>query len=312
MKLNLLLSLVCILFLLGCTTRETKNTINSTTKPENAGSIIECLNDPHNKTVLVAAHRGDWRNFPENSLEGIGSAVKMGVDIVEIDLAMTSDSVLVLMHDRTVDRTTTGKGMVNTFTLDSLKNLFLRNGCGVTTTYKIPSLKEVLFLCKDCVVINIDKGYQFYNDVDKLLRETGTTRQILIKGSYPAETVLNDFSKHYGEKMMYMPIIDFRRENASQLFDDYMEIMPAMAYEIVWDKWTPEVENCMQTILKNNAKIWTNSMWGSLCGGDLYDDLALTDPKKIYGEHIAHGATIIQIDRPETLIKYLQGKGLHR
>ena len=311
MRLNLLLSLVCILFLLGCTTRETKNNqLNN--KPGNAGLIIECLNDPHDKTVLVAAHRGDWRNFPENSLEGIESAVKMGVDIVEIDMAMTSDSILVLMHDRTVDRTTTGKGMVNTFTLDSLKGLFLRNGCGVTTTYRIPSLEEVLLLCKDCVVINIDKGYQFYNDVDKLLQETGTTRQILIKGSYPAETVLNDFSKHPGEKMMYMPIIDFRKRDAPQLFEDYMKTMPAMSYEIVWDTWTPEVEQCMQSILRNNAKIWTNSMWGALCGGDLYDDLALVDPEKIYGEHIARGATIIQTDRPETLIKYLQGKGLHR
>ena len=38
---------------------------------------------------LVAAHRGDWRNYPENSLEGINSAIEMGVDIVELDLQCT-------------------------------------------------------------------------------------------------------------------------------------------------------------------------------------------------------------------------------
>jgi glycerophosphoryl diester phosphodiesterase len=309
MKYKILL-LASVLFLLSCTNHQIKN--NQSDKTGNVNSITQNLNNPHDKTVLVAAHRGDWRNFPENSLEGIESAIKMGIDIVEIDLAMTSDSVLVLMHDRRVDRTTTGKGMVETCTLDSLKSFFLRNGCGVATIYKIPTLKEVLLLCKDRIVINIDKGYKYYDEVDKLLRETGTTKQILIKGSYPAEKVLADFSKHPGDKMMYMPIIDFRKEGASQLFQDYLEIMPAMAYEVVWDQWTLEVEQCMQTILKNNAKIWTNSMWGSLCGGGLYDDLALTDPEKIYGKHILLGATLIQTDRPESLIGYLRTKGLHQ
>lgn len=47
------------------------------------------------KTVMVASHRGDWRNFPENSLEAIESAIKMGVDIVEIDLQRTKDGELI-------------------------------------------------------------------------------------------------------------------------------------------------------------------------------------------------------------------------
>lgn len=50
-------------------------------------------------SVIVASHRGDWRNFPENSLEAIDNAIKMGVEIVEIDLQRTKDGVLILMHD---------------------------------------------------------------------------------------------------------------------------------------------------------------------------------------------------------------------
>ena len=83
-------------------------------------SILKPLDDPTDKNVLVADHRGDWRNIPENSLEGICSAIDMGADIIEIDLAMTADSVLVLMHDRTVDRTTDGTGTVLSFSLVSL------------------------------------------------------------------------------------------------------------------------------------------------------------------------------------------------
>ena len=51
-------------------------------------------------SVIVVAHRGDWRNFPENSLEAIDNAVRMGVDIVELDVKKTKDGELILMHDR--------------------------------------------------------------------------------------------------------------------------------------------------------------------------------------------------------------------
>lgn len=51
-------------------------------------------------TTLVVAHRGDWRNACENSLEAIENAIRMGVDIVEVDLQRTKDGALILMHDK--------------------------------------------------------------------------------------------------------------------------------------------------------------------------------------------------------------------
>ena len=132
-------------------------------------TIIKCLNDPKDKHVLVGAHRADWRNFPENSLEGIESAINMGVDIIELDLKMTSDSVLILMHDSNVDRTTTGKGAVSSYTLDSLKMLRLKSGCGVETSSKVPTLEEALMVCKDRAVVNIDQGYKYYDMVNAVL-----------------------------------------------------------------------------------------------------------------------------------------------
>lgn len=73
-------------------------------------AIIRTLKDPKSKQVLVVAHRADWRNEPENSIRGIESAIKMGVDMVEIDLKKSKDGVLILMHDNLLDRTTSGKG----------------------------------------------------------------------------------------------------------------------------------------------------------------------------------------------------------
>jgi len=79
--------------------------------------LKELLLQPSKTYVMVVAHRGDWRKFPENSIPAIQSCIAMGVDMVEIDLAMTKDSVLILMHDKTLDRTTTGKGKVSDHSL---------------------------------------------------------------------------------------------------------------------------------------------------------------------------------------------------
>ena len=64
--------------------------------------------DTVQKGVLIAAHRGDFKNYPENSIPGILSCITQGVDIVEIDVQKTSDGHFVLMHDPKLNRTTNG------------------------------------------------------------------------------------------------------------------------------------------------------------------------------------------------------------
>ena len=97
--------------------------------------IREKLMNRDQSSVIVVAHRGDWRNFPENSLEAIDNAVRMGVDIVELDVKKTKDGELILMHDRALDRTTTGKGLVSEATLDYIRGLKLKNGCNIFYFY---------------------------------------------------------------------------------------------------------------------------------------------------------------------------------
>ena len=109
-----------------------------------AEKIVAEIHNPSSKYVVVASHRGDWRNFPENSIPAIESVIKMGVDIMELDLKMTKDSVLVLSHDRTIDRCTNGKGKVSDFTLDSLKTFRLRRAHNVPTVFTcLPSKRPL-------------------------------------------------------------------------------------------------------------------------------------------------------------------------
>jgi glycerophosphoryl diester phosphodiesterase len=73
--------------------------------------------------VLVIAHRGGRRLWPENTLFAYQKAGELGVDVIEMDLHSTKDGVLVMMHDDTVDRTTDGSGAIQDFTLAELKRL---------------------------------------------------------------------------------------------------------------------------------------------------------------------------------------------
>src|SRR5690606_37942779 len=68
--------------------------------------VRRALIERDESTVLVVSHRGEWRQAPENSLKAMELAIEAGADIVEIDVAKTKDGHLVLMHDKTINRTT--------------------------------------------------------------------------------------------------------------------------------------------------------------------------------------------------------------
>ena len=117
------------------------------------------LHNPSSRYVVVVSHRGDWRNWPENSIPAIESVIGMGVDIMELDLKLTKDSVLVLCHDKTIDRTTNGKGRVADYTYEELQGFRLVDRDGKLTPYRIPRLKDMLEWGKDKVVFNFDNKY---------------------------------------------------------------------------------------------------------------------------------------------------------
>ena len=282
------------------------------TAANRAEAIVAEIHNPSSRKVLVACHRGDWRNYPENSIPAIESVIRMGVDIMEFDLKLTKDSVLVLCHDHTIDRTTSGKGRVRDITYDSIRRCKLRRAHNVVTdSLRMPTLREALKACKDRIVVNIDQGYEYYDLVLAVTEELGVTEQILIKGKRAPEIVAAKFAEH-PRNMMYMPIIDILKPQGKALFAEYREkgIVP-LAYEICWDRPAPEVETCMREVVAGGSKLWVNSLWPSLCGG-LCDDAAFEgDPAAVYGKLVDMGATMIQTDRPELMISYLRSRGLH-
>ena len=148
---------------------------------QTVGHILKNFKESASKSVLVVSHRADWRNAPENSLQAIRNCIDMGVDMVEIDLKKTKDGHLILMHDRTIDRTTTGKGKPEDYTLAELRQFRMRNGAGHKTAHQIPTFEEVMILCKGKIMVNVDKGYDYFKDTYSILEKTGTIDQCVMK-----------------------------------------------------------------------------------------------------------------------------------
>lgn len=280
-----------------------------------AEKILAQINDPNSDYVVVISHRGDWRNYPENSIPAIESVIRMGVDMMELDVKMTKDSVLVLCHDKTIDRTTSGKGRVCDMTYDSLMTFNLRRAHGVKTdSLKIPTLREALLCCKDRILVNVDHAYPYYKEIVELAEELGVTGQVLMKGTSSVGKVAEDMSR-YENNLLYMPIININNPKGQALFAEYQEkgVVP-MAYEVCWQYPGEEIDSCVVKIIESGSKVWVNTFWPSVCGGFGNDDdaaLAADDPADVYGQYLEMGASMIQTDRPGLLIDYLRSVGRH-
>ncbi|HUX20300.1 MAG TPA: glycerophosphodiester phosphodiesterase family protein, partial [Spirochaetia bacterium] len=105
-----------------------------------------------NGKIAICAHRGYTKAAPENSLEAVTAAIDAGFAAVEVDVRETVDGHLVLMHDSTVDRTTTGHGLVSSFTLAKVQELTFKGG----GQFQLPSLDDVLRASAGRIVVYID------------------------------------------------------------------------------------------------------------------------------------------------------------
>ncbi|EJG00721.1 glycerophosphodiester phosphodiesterase [Flavobacterium sp. F52] len=116
--------------------------------------------------MLKIAHRGAKAYEPENTLQAFQKALDLNSDGIELDVHLSSDGYLIVIHDETIDRTTNGKGLVNDFTLAELKS-FLIDG-----KYQIPTLNEVFDLVNKKCFVNIElKGLETAPKVVSLIEE---------------------------------------------------------------------------------------------------------------------------------------------
>lgn len=257
------------------------------------------LNDfnNHPEHILVAAHRATNPHYPENSLAAIEESIAIGVDIVEIDIRKSKDGELVIMHDKTIDRTTNGKGKVDDYSLAELKqfNLMFQ---GQATTEQIPTFEEVLQLTKGKILLDVDFKLEDEASVQQtyaLIEKYGMGNQIIFfLYDYPEtpqfQKLNNDISimpRAYSKK-------DIR---AIRKLDDISIIhIDESFYK----------HRTMRRLINSGYRVWINAL-------GKYDEMERVKKNAGFDSLLTKNfVNVIQTDLPKELLDYLRSKDLHR
>ena len=118
-------------------------------------------------SIKAIAHRGYSTKYPENTLSAYQASIDLGFSHIEIDVHLSKDGIPVIMHDKTVDRTTDGSGLIIDHTLNELRSLKMKDG------ERMPTLDETLELAKDqCkVAIELKQSNDMYEGLEKKVYE---------------------------------------------------------------------------------------------------------------------------------------------
>ncbi len=249
--------------------------------------------DASSSVVLVASHRAAHQNYPENSLPAIKEAINLGVDIVELDVKVTKDGVAVLMHDRTIDRTTTGKGEPSEYTLKELRKFRLLHN-GKPTKNRIPTFDDALKLVKGKVMVDIDIKTDKLDPILEDIKTNGCEDQVFF---FDNDYHALQYVRSVDEDMMLMP-----RAYSYEMADSSIVMFRPEVVHIDFSFYNPEVSKLIKS---NNARVWINAL------GEI--DQAIGTPKEdeAIDKILQYGANVIQTDKPDLLIKALRKRNLH-
>lgn len=129
--------------------------------------------------ILKIAHRGASGYAPENTLAAFKKAIELGADMIELDVHLTKDQELVVMHDETVNRTTDGKGKISKKILTEIKKLLI-NG-----HERVPTLQEVINLVKGQCRLNIEiKNKGAAKNVLEIIKKNCVEQTTMVSSNY--------------------------------------------------------------------------------------------------------------------------------
>lgn len=259
----------------------------------------------------IVAHRGDWRLAPENSVEAALQAFAQGADMVEIDAQSIADGTLVVIHDDTLDRTTTLSGLVRDLSSDALEKGRLREsdglGSALVTETPIPRLTEMLEALRGKGLINIDTKVR--SDLDAACAtviDMGMTDQVLMKMIVTHDDDGSEFiDRPWFGKVPFMPVV----------LDAPVGTLVSAVSRIVMRLQSPMVEiqfrdirellDLSITLRPKKVRIWTNTL-DPVHSLDLSDSRALQDPAAVWQYLMDCGVDAIQTDQCGALAKFMQ------
>jgi glycerophosphoryl diester phosphodiesterase len=265
---------IAFLFLFACAT---KTNAQAAALPESKHKFI------------VIAHRGDHVEAPENTIAAYENGIKHEVDYVEIDLRTTKDSVLVIMHDATVDRMTNGKGKISDLTYAEIKQLKIFNKKDSTKSYSVPTFEEVLKICRDKIHIYLDFKNASVEQSYNMIKKYGMEKQVIVYINSPSQY------EEWRKLVPSVPVMLSVPDNIKN--EEQLKIFIA--------KYPLE-------LLDGDYSGYTSEMVkaATAAGKTVWPDIQSADENRNWDKALELGFKGLQTDHPKALIDYLKKKGL--
>ena len=240
---------------------------------------------------IVVAHRGDHQLYPENTLAAYRQGILNGADYVEIDLRTTSDGELVSMHDNTVNRMTNGKGQVKDLSLKQLLDLkIVSKNQNDTTTYRIPTFKQIIEVCRNKIYIYIDYKEADAASTYRMLRQYHMEKQVIVYINKPEQ--YTDWRKICPVMPLMVSLPDSVK-SADKLKAFTSEFKP----DILDGNYNGYSREMIEFADGSSLQVWPDAQSASEGPGD-------------WDKAIALGLKGLQTDHVPQLIAYLKQKGL--
>ena len=271
-------------------------------------SIFE--NRQARKMPFLAAHRGVCgANIPCNTLAAYKIALDQGADVVEIDVSKTKDGKYFVFHPGMEPVFLKSQTRLKDMTAEEVEKLFLVNSDSVPTSYKIPTLAEVLALLKGKAYINVDKFWTDVKGISEEIRRAGVEKQVIVK-TYTDEESLEQV-RLYASDFMFIPMVNGKDEVTDDLRAKGVNVVGA---EILFSSENDDVisDAYIQKMHDKGLLIWANSIvYNEKAVISAYhtDDISLTDsPEKGWGWLMDKKVDFIQTDWLLAARLYVEGR----
>lgn len=258
---------------------------------QKSDTLRSILLDTSSTKVLVASHRAAHNKYPENSLMAFQEAIRLGVDIIETDVKVSKDGVPFLMHDRSINRTTTGKGDPEELTWAELSQFYIVDK-GKKTSYKIPTLEEALKIAKGKILVDLDLKTDLIEKVIEVVNQTDTKDIVFF---FDSDYNVLSRVRAAGKDFMIMP-----RAYSAAMADSSIILFNPPIVHIDFSFYNSEL---VQSIRSKNARVWINAL------DEPDQDIRSGKVNEALQKLLTNGASIIQTNEPELLLKALEEKG---
>jgi glycerophosphoryl diester phosphodiesterase len=261
------------------------------------------------KKIWVAAHRGNSTDYPENTIPAFEAAIGAGVDQIELDVRVTYDGELVVIHDATVNRTTNGTGKVCEKTLAEIKSLDAGSYKGEQFVgTRIPTFVEFMELVKDHPTLTLDielkeypttpgnevRAYEVADKILALVDEYGYTDRVVINSfSNP----LNEYIfKKYGKKYRQHVYYPINCLSGPQTLDPYSYAYCTCMFRAFYSKLNMATRVEFKAMEELGPQPWAGACVKDEEGVDAA---------------IESGAYLITCNNPDVILDLLRKKGYH-